>query len=64
MNAKEAFGGIRRFAHAFDAALDYDPFTESRLWVERLERLVGRPRCEDAGMSNPLHPQHGAHRHG
>jgi hypothetical protein len=40
MNVKEALRGIRRFAQVFDAAVDYDPYTEIRLRVERLERLV------------------------
>jgi hypothetical protein len=40
MNVKEALRGIRRFAQVFEAALDYDPSTEIRLRIERLERLV------------------------
>jgi len=38
MKVKEALRGIRRYFEAFEAALDYDPYTDIRLRIERLER--------------------------
>jgi hypothetical protein len=40
MNLKEAMRGIRRYVEAFEAALDYDPYTHIRMRIERLEQQV------------------------
>jgi hypothetical protein len=39
-NVKEALRRIRRYAEAFEAALDYDPYTDVRLRIARLEQQV------------------------
>jgi hypothetical protein len=36
MKVKEALRGIRRYIGAFEAALDFDPYTDIRLRIERL----------------------------
>ena len=35
-----ALRGNRRYVDAFEAALDYDPYTDIRLRIERLEQQV------------------------
>jgi hypothetical protein len=40
MNVKEALRRIRRYVEAFEASLDYDPCTDIRLRIERLEQQV------------------------
>ena len=37
---KKAVHAIRRFLETLDATLDYDPYQEIRLRVERLEQQV------------------------
>lgn len=49
MNVIGALLGIRRYVDAFGAALDYDPYTDIRLRIERLEQQSDGPRREDAG---------------
>jgi hypothetical protein len=38
MKTKQAANAIRRFLETLDGALDYDPYQEVRLRLERLER--------------------------
>jgi hypothetical protein len=45
MKVKEALSGIRRYIEAFEAALDFDPYTDIRLRIERLEQQVADLRA-------------------
>jgi hypothetical protein len=40
MTVKETMRALRRYLEDLEAALDYDPYTNIRVRVERLERLV------------------------
>jgi len=46
MNVKEALRGIRRYVEAFEASLDYDPYTHIRIRIERLEQQVADLRAK------------------
>ena len=51
MKVKEAVRGIRRYIEAFEALLDYDPYADIRLRIERLEQQVADLNAEDADVS-------------
>jgi hypothetical protein len=48
MKTKQAAHAIRRFLETLDSALDYDPYQEVRLRLERLER---DSRSQEARLS-------------